>query len=59
MNDADAFFLWTTINFIWSATLILCSGWLFSVSRKVENDRQKYRGFIRRQEEKQRNERKL
>jgi hypothetical protein len=59
VNNINPDLLWAVINFLWSMVLILASIWLLSISRYVESDRQKYRSFIRRHEEKQRNERKL
>ena len=59
MNNIDPDLLWTVINFLWSSVLILASVWLFSISRRVETEQRKYHQFIRRHEEKQRNERRL
>jgi hypothetical protein len=59
MNHTNTVLLWVMINFLWSAILVVASGWLYVLSRQLERDRQTYQKFIRRQENKERNNRKL
>jgi hypothetical protein len=49
MNNINPDMLWTVINLLWSAILILASVWLFSISRHLERERRRYLHFIKRQ----------
>lgn len=59
MNNTEAQVLWFAINFLWSGVLTIASVWLYVIARQIEFKRQLYGRWIRRTEQKQRNERKL